>query len=114
MMLAAHAEYGTAPMRPLLSTLVVSAALSTAACTGMQVNTGGPLPPQEMQCDAERARWAIGREATAGIVEEVRVATQSRTVRVIHPGQAVTMDFSPVRVNIHVNERNAITSITCG
>ena len=44
----------------------------------------------------------------------MRAATQSHAVRVIHPGQAVTMDYSPVRVNIHVNERNAITSITCG
>ena len=103
-------------MRRLLPVLALATVLPLAACstTMPPMNTGGPYPPLEMQCDADRARWAIGREATAEVVEEVRAATQSRDVRVIHPGQAVTMDYSTVRVNIHVNERNAITSITCG
>ena len=34
--------------------------------------------------------------------------------RVIRPGQAVTMDYSTARVNINVNERNAIVGVTCG
>ena len=102
-------------MRRLLPVFALATMLPLAACsTTPPMNTGGPYPPLEMQCDADRARWAIGREATAEVVEEVRAATQSRDVRVIHPGQAVTMDYSTVRVNIHVNERNAITSITCG
>ena len=102
----------------LMPVLAVAAALAASACatapTTAPVRTGGPYPPVAMQCDAERARWAIGRAATEEVVEEVRAATQSRDVRVIHPGQAVTMDFRGDRVNIHVNERNAITSITCG
>lgn len=99
----------------LLPTLVASAVLAATACAATpDYRTGGPNPPLQMQCDAERARWAIGREASADVVEEVRGATQSQHVRVIHPGQAVTMDFRPDRVNIHVNERNAITSVTCG
>lgn len=102
-------------MPRLLTCLAFSGTLALAACsTAPTMNTGGPYPPLVMQCDAERARWAIGREATPEIVEEIRAATGSRDVRVIHPGQAVTMDFSTVRVNIHVNERNAITGVTCG
>ena len=102
-------------LRIPVATLALAGTLSLAACSTVPpVDTGGPYPPLEMQCDAERARWAIGREATPDIVEEIRAATQSRDVRVIHPGQAVTMDFSTVRVNIHVNERNAITGVTCG
>ena len=102
-------------MRLLLPALAASTVLLATACaTGPTYRTGGPNPPMEMQCDAERARWAIGREASADVVEEIRAATQSRHVRVIHPGQAVTMDFRPDRVNIHVNERNAVTSVTCG
>src|SRR5690606_15768489 len=55
----------------------------------------------------------IGREASADIVEEVRAATRSQQVRVIHPGQAATIDYRHDRVNIHVHERRAITSVTC-
>lgn len=103
-------------MNRLLPLYALAATLSLGACatTPAPVHTGGPYPPQDMQCDADRARWAIGREATAEVVEEVRAATRSSQVRVIAPGQAVTMDYSPVRVNIHVSDRNAITSITCG
>lgn len=98
-----------------VATFAVAGTLAVAGCSTVPpVRAGGPYPPVEAQCDAERARWAIGREATADVVEEVRVATQSRDVRVIRPGQVVTMDFRPDRVNIRVNERNAITSITCG
>lgn len=94
--------------------LAVAATFSLVACATQPPLGTAPYPPQATQCDAERARWALGREATAEVVEEVRAATQSHAVRVIRPGQAVTMDYSPVRVNIHVNERNAITGITCG
>lgn len=34
--------------------------------------------------------------------------------RIIRPGQAVTMDFSERRVNIHVNDKNVVVDITCG
>lgn len=94
--------------------MAVAASLALAACATQPPVLTAPYPIDGPQCDAERAHWAIGRAATADVVEEVRAATQSHAVRVIHPGQAVTMDYSPVRVNIHVNERNAITSITCG
>ena len=46
--------------------------------------------------------------------ERIRIDTHSQVARVIRPGQAVTMDYSAARVNVHVNERNAITGVTCG
>jgi hypothetical protein len=95
---------------PLAATLV----LSMAACAPMPPTTGGPLPPASFQCVAEPAAWAIGQAATAEVVERIRVDTRSRIARVLRPGQVVTMEFSAERVNVNVNERNAIIGITCG
>lgn len=95
---------------PLAATLV----LSMAACAPMPPRTGGPLPPASFQCVAEPAAWAIGQAATAEVVERIRVDTHSRIARVLRPGQVVTMEFSAERVNVNVNERNAIIGITCG
>jgi len=95
---------------PLAATLV----LSMAACAPMPPTTGGPLPPASFQCVAEPAAWAIGQAATAEVVERIRVDTHSRIARVLRPGQVVTMEFSAERVNVNVNERNAIIGITCG
>jgi hypothetical protein len=89
--------------------------LSLSACaTVPNANTGGPLPPSAMQCDASGASWAIGQSPTAEIVERIRVDTHSRIARVLRPGQVVTMEFSGERVSVNVNEREAIVGVTCG
>ena len=89
--------------------------LSLSACaTTPNANTGGPLPPSAMQCDASGASWAIGQSPGGDVVERVRVDTHSRIARVLRPGQMVTMEFSAERVNIRVNEREAIIGVTCG
>ena len=85
-------------------------ALAAAACA--PVVTQPPLPVQ--QCVAEPARWAIGMAATPDVVERIRVDTHSKIARVLHPDQVITMEYSFERVNVKVNERNAIIGITCG
>lgn len=98
--------------RLLFATAALVMAASLPACAPMPPVE--PSPPYTGQCDAELARWAIGQAATSDVVERIRIDTRSQVARVIRPGQAVTMDFSPARVNVHVNERNAITGVTCG
>lgn len=96
---------------PIATTLT----LSLSACAAVPpANTGGPLPPSAMQCDASGASWAIGQAPSSEVVERVRVDTHSRVARVLRPGQVVTMEFSADRVNIRVNEREAIIGVTCG
>ena len=89
-------------------------ALSLAACAPMPPRTGGPLPPTSFQCVAEPGAWAIGKEASADVVERIRVDTHSRIARVLRPGQVVPLEFSAERVNVNVNDRNAIIAVTCG
>ncbi len=91
---------------------VLVLALPMAACAPMPPQQGGPS--MEMQCVAEAASWAMGMGVTDEIVQRVRVDTRSRDVRVIRPGQAVTMDYRADRVNIKLNERDAIVGVSCG
>ena len=35
-------------------------------------------------------------------------------IRPIGPGQAVTRDLRPDRVNVHIDRANAITAVDCG
>jgi hypothetical protein len=102
-------------MTRIILPIVAVFTLSLSACaTVPSANTAGPLPPSTTQCDASGARWAIGQSPTADIVERIRVDTHSRIARVIRPGQVVTMEFSGERVNVNVNEREAIVGVTCG
>ena len=100
-------------MARVLLVLVPLLALPLAACAGKPMRTGGPLPPT-LACDAAPARWAIGRTADADVLERVRADSHAQVVRVLKPGQVVTMEFSAERVNVKVNERDAIIGITCG
>lgn len=86
-------------------------ALPMAACAPMPPQGA---PPQAAQCIADAAGWAIGKGVSDEIVERVRVDTGSQSVRVIRPGQAVTMDYRHDRVNIKLNERDAIVGVSCG
>jgi hypothetical protein len=101
-------------MRRILPASLAVLTLSACAQTIPDARTGGPLPPQRLQCSAEPARWAIGQAATAETIEKIRVDTGSQIARVLHPGDIITMEFSGNRVNVKVNERNAIIGISCG
>jgi hypothetical protein len=86
--------------------------LSLAACAAMP--PAAPPSTAGGTCRAEAVSWAIGRAASPEVVERARVESGSTDVRVIEPGQAVTMDYRHDRLNINVNERGAITGLKCG
>lgn len=70
----------------------------------------GPALPvvTDDTCDANQYSSLIGQDATA--LERVLLLGE---VRVIRPGQAVTMDFRPERINFVIGRDNRIESIRC-
>ena len=71
-----------------------------------------PLPvPSEAQdtCNAGQYVDLISQDATA-----LETTMLLGKVRIIRPGDAVTMDFLTDRINFMVDNMNRITSITCG
>ena len=93
---------------------VIVLLLSVGACSTMPPPEDPTAVPAAGRCNADGARFAIGREPTPDIVERARVESGSATVRVIRPGDVVTMDHREDRLNLDVNERNAITGARCG
>jgi hypothetical protein len=100
-------------MARALLVLVPLLALPLAACAGKPMRTGGPLPPT-LACDAVPARGAIGQRATADVLEQLRKDSHAQVVRVIKPGQMVTMEFSAGRVDVRVDTDNVILGVSCG
>ena len=100
-------------MARALLVLVPLLALPLAACAGKPMRTGGPLPPT-LACDAAPARGAIGQHATADVLEQLRKDSHAQEVRVIKPGQMVTMEFSAGRVDVRVDTDNVILGVSCG
>ncbi|MDQ3287157.1 MAG: I78 family peptidase inhibitor [Pseudomonadota bacterium] len=105
-------------MRPTLPAagLTMLAAILLAACT----TTARPTmtdTDQNLQtsCDAEAAKpEVVGQTATPEVIQRARTAAGARVVRVIKPGQMVTMEYMEGRLNIDVDDSNVIVNLRCG
>ena len=78
-----------------------------------QPPTPGP-PPAAGTCVADQAQWAIGRAASATLLERARVDATASIARFIRPNEAVTMEFSPARLNLYLDEHEAVRGVVCG
>ena len=71
--------------------------------------TGGP-PAAPGQCGADAHQWLVGRHRN-----EIPPAPPSRSRRVYATGDALTMDFSPQRLNIEYDPRtHRVVRVYCG
>lgn len=91
----------------------LAAALALAGCAAPLPPPPPPqrLPPQPAvdTCGAAPHVGLIGQDAAA--LERVLIL---RPIRLIRPGTPVTEDFSPSRINIHIDGANRIIAISCG
>lgn len=78
-----------------------------AACVTEPV----PMPPPDnlASCGADQLQYLVGRPGV--ILDGMRF---SQDVRVIQYGTAVTMDYSPYRLNFWLDRRDVIERVTCG
>lgn len=85
----------------------IAALLALASCA---LPATAP-PPEDMQaaCGAAELQGLVGQPASA-----LDALKFSQPVRVIRPGMAVTMDYSPVRLNIELDSQERISRIACG
>ena len=95
---------------PALAAIV---AVPLAACAQMPPVDETPVMGAG-QCDASKLGDLIGKTATSALVADAQQRSMSRTVRVIKPGMAVTMDYRTDRLNIDVTDRNVVTATRCG
>lgn len=88
-------------------TLVGAAALLLGGCDSpVPQNLGDEMAAS---CGAEDLQSLIGQPKA--VLDAMRF---SQRVRVITPGMAVTMDYAPNRLNIHVSVADIITAVRCG
>lgn len=78
-----------------------------AGCAGAASPAGGA-------CNAERARFAVGRPLNADLENEARLRAGAAWVRVIRPGQMVTMEYNEQRLNIEVDAAGRVIRVRCG
>ncbi len=73
-----------------------------------------PAPVDAAACDSAQALWLEGKVPTEAEVEQARTDSGVEVVRVLKPGQMVTMEFNASRLNIDVDDAGAVVSVRCG
>ena len=65
-------------------------------------------------CRAEGLDDLVGRPATGELGAEAMRRSGATRPRWIQPGDAVTMDYSESRLNIHLDAGNRVERLACG
>lgn len=88
---------------PVAPVLMVAAAALLCACVE-------PAAPDEDACGAAGLQYLVGQDEAA----LAAITFAAERVRVIRPGQPVTMDYSPERLNIELDAAGRIQRLSCG
>lgn len=65
-------------------------------------------------CDADPVQSLLGKKASSSVVQDALSRSHSKIARVVKPHQVVTMEYNPGRLNLIVDDNDALTSIHCG
>ncbi|MEM9170788.1 MAG: I78 family peptidase inhibitor [Pseudomonadota bacterium] len=92
--------------------ITIAAACAMAACGGS--GPSGSADPDlangaDDPCGAEAYRQFIGTNDYLSVVDG-----DDADVRIINPGDAVTKDYRPSRLNLYVDEDGLLTDASCG
>lgn len=109
--------------------LSVFAAAALAGCAGLPGGSVGSAPapagpgtpapwqtpgPRGGVCNAAPAQRVLGKQGTASVVEQARVASGAAMARVLRPNQVVTLEFNSERLNLVLDAQGRITAVRCG
>ena len=98
--------------------IAATGALALSACAPAPVVRGdsptASTPSQGGSCNITNVGWAVGRVADNATLAKIKADSGATDGRVIAPGQAVTQDFIPSRVNVHIDGARNIQKLTCG
>ncbi len=96
--------------------MALTGALALAACApveGVMTPLAPELPAVPVgaadTCGAAPYAYLVDGPATA--LERVLIM---RPIRLIRPGTAITEEFSPGRLNIHIDASETVAALTCG
>lgn len=85
-----------------------------AAAAATPSQDTAPTAPPVGECDASQLQSLVGQPLTDALSAQAREDAHAAQVRVLKPGEVVTMEFKGDRLNLEVDEKQVISSVRCG
>ena len=80
------------------------------ACAALDTTPPGDT---HVVCQSQTLEWTIGKTADETLVRRAQLEATARYVRVLKPGQMVTMEYSDERLNLYVDANNKVERYSC-
>jgi hypothetical protein len=98
--------------------VLLAGTLLMSACAEVPVmsdppNTNPPGSEPSGICNATTLGWTTGKLADETLVHRAHGESGAKIVRVLRPGQMVTMEYSEFRLNIYVDANNRVERVSC-
>ncbi len=98
---------------------------SLGACSAMSPGHRGAAQPDaasqagstassDTVCDSTPVLSLVGKVLTPQLTERARAQSHSGTVRVVRPGEVMTMEYDPARLNFIVDGQSKVITLHCG
>ena len=87
---------------------------SSSSSSSSNSTDSGSMLGSNGDCDASGVQSYVGRSWSDSLESDLLRASSSRSIRVVKPGQVMTMEFNPTRLNAVLNAQGNIDSLHCG
>ncbi|GGP24866.1 I78 family peptidase inhibitor [Silvimonas amylolytica] len=99
----------------LIMSMTLLAASSLTGCASNKGPATAPASPEAQEhCNADAVQARVGQMAEPDQLDSIRQQASAKLLRVIKPGDAVTMDYNITRLNLEVDEAGVIKKASCG
>lgn len=86
-----------------------SAANSGVATSSPSMQTVAPTLPVLKESECKFPKEWIGKK-----IDRDAVKAAAKAVRILHPNDPATMDYSPERLNVIIDSNDIVTEVNCG
>lgn len=100
-----------------LALALVAVLCGCAALESRPLDAAPSTPPASAarrSCNTEGAKGVVGRAYDAALGTELLRRTGADRIRVVRPGQMVTMEFDERRLTVELDARDRVASVRCG
>ncbi|HSV50775.1 MAG TPA: I78 family peptidase inhibitor [Burkholderiaceae bacterium] len=99
---------------PLRLVLIALATTFATGCAPLVTATAPEPRLPDARCRAAGAQAELGKTVDEEVADNARAGAGALRVRIIRPGQVVTQEVDPQRLNIEVDETGRIRRLRCG
>ena len=97
--------------------MILIAALLLGPTLAERTGTSRPAlanPPAMEGCDVSDVKELVGQAYTEALVQRAKDMTGAAVVRIVRPGEAVTMDFRADRLTLELDAEGRVVAARCG